>query len=514
MGAIRLDLSACGKGLSWVLEEPNLEFGKGEHCPDPKAGIALFGPPYASGESPSPSSLRIGVIGSADTVELVKGWVRLCKNPIASVRAGSIPEIDFPGFRKDRAFQCEASVDDGLLEVIPQGQLKELGRLREAPARMSAAVDEIVGCLSNLAGREPRPNVTIIALPKEVIDSCVLGIDRFGRRSSGRRSRSTKQEPKGRQVRIEDFLPSYEAKELEITGAKHYSNLRRAIKLEALKLGLETQIVWQSTLEQVKGSQDMATVAWNFFVGMYYKGGGHPWHLGKPQMGTCYVGVSFFFPESAKEPSGLDASIAQVFSHTGDGMVIRGDRAAQYDSENRTPRLSMHSARSLVEKALNEYKSQTKTVPSRLVIHKSSGYSEDEIEGIRSAASEISRVDLLAIDSSRYSFYRCGLYPPLRGTVIPLTGYGSLVYTKAYSPYLGTYPGLGVPRPLVIREHHGDSTVSEIARDILALTKLNWNTADFSCGMPITLNYSRKVGEILKQGLVDGVEKWRFSYFI
>jgi hypothetical protein len=315
-------------------------------------------------------------------------------------------------------------------------------------------------------------------------------------------------------VRIEDFLPSYETKEMELTGEKHYSNLRRAIKLEALKLSLETQIVWQSTLEEAKGSQDLATVAWNFFVGLYYKGGGHPWHLGKPQIGTCYVGISFFFPESARGSSGLDASIAQVFSHTGDGMVIRGDRAAEYDPENRTPRLSAQSARYLIKKALDEYRSQTKTIPSRLVIHKSSGYSEDEIEGIKSAASNVSQIDLLAIDSSRYSFYRCGIYPPLRGTVIPLDGYGTLLFTKAYSPYLGTYPGLGVPRPLVIREHHGDSPTTEVARDILALTKLNWNTADFSCGMPITLNYSRKVGEILKQGLVDDIEKWRFSYFI
>jgi hypothetical protein len=36
-------------------------------------------------------------------------------------------------------------------------------------------------------------------------------------------------------------------------------------------------------------------------------------------------------------------------------------------------------------------------------------------------------------------------------------------------------------------------------REILAVTKLNWNSADFSCDEPITLAFSRRVGEILAE---------------
>ena len=38
-----------------------------------------------------------------------------------------------------------------------------------------------------------------------------------------------------------------------------------------------------------------------------------------------------------------------------------------------------------------------------------------------------------------------------------------------------------------------------VLREILALTKLNWNSADFSVSEPITLAFSRRVGEILAE---------------
>jgi hypothetical protein len=42
-------------------------------------------------------------------------------------------------------------------------------------------------------------------------------------------------------------------------------------------------------------------------------------------------------------------------------------------------------------------------------------------------------------------------------------------------------------------------TFLDLLREMLALSKMNWNTADFSCEEPITLAFARKVGPILAE---------------
>jgi hypothetical protein len=56
-----------------------------------------------------------------------------------------------------------------------------------------------------------------------------------------------------------------------------------------------------------------------------------------------------------------------------------------------------------------------------------------------------------------------------------------------------------VPRPIEVVQHFGDSSWDVVLREILALTKMNWNTADFSCAEPITLAFSRRVGHVLAE---------------
>ncbi|MFQ5910959.1 MAG: hypothetical protein ACE5IJ_09615 [Thermoplasmata archaeon] len=493
-----------------VLPEPNLEFGDGERCPDPKAGISLFGPPSPRTVPTSPRSIRLAAIGSGQTASLSRRWMSMTRNPIASLRSGTLSQIDFPGFRQGVGFDCEAVIDDSLVETLPQRELDRLLKLPDFQARLESSVEMIRNSLENLAHREPPPMVTVLALPSEVIRACVTDVDRFGRFRPPRGQRWPRVPKK--QWRIEDFLESSEEERKE-SARRHYSNLRRAIKFEAWRLGLETQIIWERTLRGGPGLQDLATIAWNLFVALYYKARGHPWHLARPHMGTCYVGVSFF-RDLTEAGERLDASVAQVFSHTGEGMVFRGDRATHRDPLDRKPRLSRASARRIMEDAIRHYQSQTKSLPARLVVHKSSRYSEEELEGFRAAAEKIDAVDLLSIEPSRFVFYRQGIYPPLRGTMIPMEGYGTVLYTLSYSPYLGTYPGPGVPRPLAILEHHGDASAETLANDILSLTKLNWNTADFSSKLPITLQFADRVGDVLSQGKTEPRVPSRFSYFI
>jgi hypothetical protein len=105
----------------------------------------------------------------------------------------------------------------------------------------------------------------------------------------------------------------------------------------------------------------------------------------------------------------------------------------------------------------------------------------------------------VAFGQRGFQFYRPGKYPPVRGSYIKFSAENLLLYTVGYIPYLRTYPGSRAPQPLEITEHHGDSPWDAVLKEILALTKMNWNTADFACSKPITTAFARKVGQILAE---------------
>jgi hypothetical protein len=64
-------------------------------------------------------------------------------------------------------------------------------------------------------------------------------------------------------------------------------------------------------------------------------------------------------------------------------------------------------------------------------------------------------------------------------------------------PRLRTYPGREVPNPILIDICKGNADIKTVMADIMALTKLNYNSCIFADGLPVTLNFANAVGEIL-----------------
>jgi hypothetical protein len=58
------------------------------------------------------------------------------------------------------------------------------------------------------------------------------------------------------------------------------------------------------------------------------------------------------------------------------------------------------------------------------------------------------------------------------------------------------YPGPHIPAPLQIGAA-GKTDIRERAREILALTKMNWNSAEGLGRHPITISFARKVGTLM-----------------
>ena len=108
-------------------------------------------------------------------------------------------------------------------------------------------------------------------------------------------------------------------------------------------------------------------------------------------------------------------------------MILRGT-PVDIDKDDRSPRLSEGQAHDLLTAALNEYRVALWNYPARVVIHKSSHFSDEEIGGLESAAQEVNidTVDFVTVMDSKLRLFRDGNYPPYRmhhATYYNLTGY-------------------------------------------------------------------------------------------
>src|SRR3972149_12081830 len=100
-----------------LLQEPELEFGVDRHV-DIRFGLMNFGPvDYA--HSLAPKKIRLGIIGTSETVDGVRKWLERCRQEISG-KDSNQPNLfpKFPGFRADVGFYSTLVMDDRLQRTI------------------------------------------------------------------------------------------------------------------------------------------------------------------------------------------------------------------------------------------------------------------------------------------------------------------------------------------------------------------------------------------------------------
>jgi hypothetical protein len=70
-----------------------------------------------------------------------------------------------------------------------------------------------------------------------------------------------------------------------------------------------------------------------------------------------------------------------------------------------------------------------------------------------------------------------------------------------------------VPTPLEFERAHGESSPNDIARELLDLSKLNFNNTQFDGAEPVTVRAARRVGDILKHVEDGRLRQSRFRFF-
>ncbi len=71
-----------------------------------------------------------------------------------------------------------------------------------------------------------------------------------------------------------------------------------------------------------------------------------------------------------------------------------------------------------------------------------------------------------------------------------------------------------VPRPLEFLVARSETPLEQLAKEVLSLSKLNWNNTQFDGGEPITLRAARRVGDILKCVPDGGVVQPSYRFYI
>jgi len=457
------------------LGEPSLLFcGEREHVSQ-QMGIMCFGP-RSLDMVRHPMQVRVGFVGSGQSIAGARSWIESCSSGVS----GEGVHVDFPGFAADRGYYTALSIDGSLEEAITTHELGDVKRPRLRREQFQCLVDLIGQKVRLLSQRDHPPDYIVLALPESVVDD----------------------------LRVVDFVDANQ-------GAVH-RDLRRALKAELMRYRLPTQILLQRVAEAGPGAKNVdhkSRCAWNFFTSLYFKAGGIPWVPTGLRPGTCYVGISFYRPLG--EGGRLRTSVAQAFDEHGQGIVLRGQDFAWDERQyGNAPHLDRDKAFALIDMVLRRYTAEMKQAPARVVIHKTSRFWEDERAGFSDALRSVRQFDLLAVTaSSAIRLVRAGQYPPLRGTRFQI-GDLNFLYTTGFISALGVYPHGHVPAPLQIADHVGDSDLDTLLREIMVLTKMNWNSAGFSGLMPITVRFARLVGDIMKEIPKDREPEPQFRYYI
>jgi hypothetical protein len=504
-----------------LLPEPKVEFANNFLCDDPKMGISVAGF-YSHTNHTHRSEIQYAVIGTNQLIQDFNDWIATLKThkeadrteiPIIEnsiIEDGEVQSLfskeemlstlstnedastfsvnkklnpDFPGFNKEGIFKCEfqndsinnVSIKKTVIDTIVNSANKKIEKADEVIGLYVYAYQQLMDKFVT------KPDICYLVIPSNVFKKLA-----------------------------------------SIPSGSYHINLRRKLKASIMALednSIPVQLILEDTIKGTKKQiQTAPMIAWNFVVAQYYKTANCiPWALTDIDKDTCFVGVSFHKVINGDNHL-LRSSIAQAFNREGKGLVFVG-KQFEWDSETikvSAPHLRYEYARELIISVLKQYSRMNNHIPKRVVIYKTTDFWDSqkskefaEIEGFKEGIKEElganALSDLVTIKDSRIKLLRTsGKYPVLRGTNFIIDDFRSILFTTGYIPYYETFPGVNTPAGLSVEIFDGDTTLRNVCREIMSLTKLNFNNCNYFDGLPITLKFAQKVGEII-QYLPEGV---------
>lgn len=496
------------------LDEPLLCFGYGQTLPDPKDGLFIFGPVI---DQTKPAEMRVGVIGTTRGLARYHRWVKKVSGYIQAAKAEQ-HHLAFPGF--EAAFRTKWPTKPIVELTVADGELSHSVRLADGHERVFKTVELFEGAIRrHLRHEDVAPSVWFVVIPDEVHKFC------RPKSKVPRAERVTSVSPISRRL-AHGFLKNPSMFQEDNAAAEPFRyevDFHNQLKARLLDRQAVLQIVRESTLapDEVTAEggrprrlQDPASVAWNLCTTAFFKAGGRPWHLANVRPDVCYIGL--VFKKFDADPSGGNACCgAQMFLGSGDGVVFKGAVGPWYSPTTKQFHLPQLKAREIAALVVEAYTDKHGKPPSELFIHAKQFFSDEEWAGFSSAVGpETKLVGVRVQPSKDLKLFRLGRSPVLRGTAFRLTTRMGYLWTIGFIPELQTYPGREAPNPLLIEISRGEADLGQVMRDILGLTKLNFNACIYGDGLPVTLRFADDVGEILTAAPIDNLPPLPFKHYI
>jgi hypothetical protein len=479
------------------IEEPLLEFGSHQQIEHPQDGLFLYGPVKVKG---SPAVVNVGAIGTRRGIDLLTRWLRKLAGHIAAENPDVLHTSSWPGFQA--SFGARLEVEPSVSIVLGDNAIKNAALIRNRTEAVRSTVQLYENAiLEHLRTEETRPDVWCVVIPEVVFT--------FGRPEvigpkEPIRSLMSEKMAAGF-LRGGSLFPELR-KEAETY--LFVKNFHHQLKAQLLDRDVVIQIVRETTLDPKleldnfgnpkRSVQEPARVAWNFATTLYFKARGQPWQLANVRDGVCYVGLVFKQDPSPAEREEACCA-AQMFLNSGNGVVFRGALGPWYSPKRKDYHLRYAAAADLIAQVVNAYTKEHGKPPIELFIHGRQRFDEEEWRGFQSAVPVQTRLVGVRIRATQdLRLFRPDVsVPVLRGTAVRVSRREGYLWTTGYIPRLRTYPGFETPKPILIDINRGDGDLSTVMRDVLSLTKINYNACDYSSGLPVTLKFANRVGEIL-----------------
>lgn len=484
------------------IPEPNLSFGYNQKTPDPRDGLMLYGP---FDREKIRGQISIGIIGGFKQREYLKAYLKKIHQPIYN-NSNEVARPFFAGL--EAVFGIHVNFDNIQEINISNDEINKYLHYTNGHQRVFNLSKLYADELIKYINQEEKPvTVWFIVIPDEIY--------KYGRPDSKlpKSEENVKAPLRLRRKEInstqgflfQEFSDLKEAYEYEI-------DFHNQIKAKLLNDKVVTQIIKESTIayEQIWTKPDKveqekifdSAKAWNICTTLYYKVGGLPWRLGDVREEVCYLGL-VYKKLNDDENNRSACCAAQMFIDSGDGMVFRGNIGNWFNPKTKEFHISKNDAINLINHSLEAFKEKLGkgNYPKEIFIHAKTYFDDDEWEGFTEAVMGKSEIVGVRIQpTNEFKLYRDFTFCVPRGMTMQVTSTKAFLWTKGFIPRLQTQVGLETPNPISVEITRGRADINQVCKDVLALTKLNYNACIFADGLPVTLRFADSIGEVLTAG--------------
>lgn len=276
---------------------------------------------------------------------------------------------------------------------------------------------------------------------------------------------------------------------------------------------------------------DRASVMWRIGLALYVKAGGVPWKLAETDPETAYIGLSYAVrPVESTRPRFVTCC-SQVFDAEGAGLEFVAYDAHEVEVQRDNPYLSRAEMFRVMTRSMDLYRRRhAGRSPRRVMVHKTTEFKADEVDGCMEALHLCEAVDLIqvvegvgwrGVQIQRSGTAKKGAptaFPLSRGTLLGVAPAEALLWTH------GSVRGIAArhyfqgarstPRPIRLVRHAGHGPWDDCAFAILALSKMDWNNDALYDALPVTLEYAKVLARVVKRMKILGSSPYQFRFFM